>query len=105
MTWHTSLGRMDTLVGIPDAEGAAVDYAQLLDRARSMTAFGVPVVVASLDDIITSKEYARRRKDAEALPELRRLRAEQEGATEPPAAPQRSPQPPKQDCGWWQARE
>lgn len=79
MTWQTTLGRIDTLVGIPDSEGMPVDFHALLARARSMPIddLDVVVVVASLDDVITSKQYARRRKDREALPELRRI---QQGA-------------------------
>lgn len=74
MTWQTDLGRIDTLVGIPDGEGMPVDYDQLESRALAVAVEGTDVVVASLDDVITSKQYASRRKDAEALPELRRLR-------------------------------
>lgn len=76
MTWHSRLGRIDTLVGIPDAAGMPVDYSQLIERAVRDDSLGVVVAVTSLDDLITSKEFAGRRKDAEALPELRRIRSE-----------------------------
>lgn len=79
MTWQSRLGRIDTLVGIPDADGMPVDYSQLIERAVRDDSLGVAVAVTSLDDLITSKEYAGRRKDAEALPELRRIRAERRG--------------------------
>ncbi len=49
-------------------------FEALRARAHTIVAFDHAITVASLDDIITSKEYANRRKDAEALPELRRLR-------------------------------
>lgn len=76
VTWQSRLGRIDTLVGIPDSEGMPVDYSQLIERAVRDGSLGVAVAVTSLDDLITSKEFAGRRKDAEALPELRRIRAE-----------------------------
>lgn len=51
----------------------------LRKNAQTIVVFDRAITVASLDDIITSKQYANRRKDAEALPELRRLRdAEQQ---------------------------
>ncbi|MGI8938178.1 MAG: hypothetical protein ACR2JF_08205 [Iamia sp.] len=67
------------MVGIPDAEGMPVDYEQLTPRARVITdAHPMEVRVAGSRDIVTSKTYAGRRKDAEALPELRRLLRAQE---------------------------
>jgi hypothetical protein len=48
--------------------------------ATAMTIDGVRVLVASLDDVIASKEAAGRDKDFEALPQLIRLRQEQERA-------------------------
>jgi hypothetical protein len=48
--------------------------------ATAMTIDGVRVLVASLDDVIASKEAAGRDKDFEALPRLIRLRQEQEEA-------------------------
>lgn len=74
MTWRTDLGRLDTLVGIPDKDGMPVTYDQLSVRAERAALQGIQVLVAALDDVIVSKEYAARRKDAEALPQLRRLR-------------------------------
>lgn len=43
-----------------------------------MTIAGLAVLVASLDDVIPSKEAARREKDFEALPQLIRLRQQQQ---------------------------
>lgn len=74
MTWATDLGRLDTMVGIPDSEGLPVVYSDLVPRAEAIPVAGIVVDVASLDDVITSKEFAARAKDAKALPELRQLR-------------------------------
>lgn len=73
-TWHTTIGRIDTLVGIPDSEGMPVDFTQLDARAVTTEVGHLRVAVADLDDIITSKEFASRAKDQRALPELRRIR-------------------------------
>lgn len=77
LNWNTSLGQIDTLVGIPNADGEPVDFDQLLGRARAAQLGDVTVAVANLNDIITSKEYAGREKDHQALPELRRIEEEQ----------------------------
>ncbi len=74
MTWATDLGRVDTMVGIPDAEGLPVVYTDLAPRALVLPLDDIDVEVASLDDVITSKEFAGRSKDTRALPELRHLR-------------------------------
>ena len=72
--WNTDIGPLDVLVGIPNAQGLPVTFDALRENAQTIVAFDRAITVASLDDIITSKEYANRRKDAEALPELRHLR-------------------------------
>ena len=72
--WNTDIGPIDVLVGIPNGEGLPVTFDALRENAQTIVAFDRAITVASLDDIIASKEYANRRKDAEALPELRRLR-------------------------------
>ena len=78
-SWMTDIGPLDVLVGIPDSEGLPVTFDALREHAQTIVAFNRAITVASIDDIIVSKEYANRRKDAEALPELRRLRdAEQQ---------------------------
>ena len=74
MNWATRHGRVDTMVAIPDAEGLPVDYRELASRAEVLGLLGVEVEVASLEDVIISKEFAGRAKDALSLPELRRLR-------------------------------
>lgn len=84
MTWNTDIGRIDTLVGIPDSEGMPVDFQSLNERALQLRLGDSEVAVAALDDVITSKEFASRAKDRKALPELYRLRDAQR--PEPPAA-------------------
>jgi hypothetical protein len=51
-------------------------YAELVDRAEPFDVGGFMVQVASLDDIIRSKEAAGRAKDHGALPQLYALRDE-----------------------------
>lgn len=74
MTWATAHGRLDTMVGIPDTEGLPVLYEDLTQRSKVNHVAGFQVEIASLDDVITSKEFAGRAKDTQALPELRQLR-------------------------------
>jgi predicted nucleotidyltransferase len=59
-------------------------YEDLLPNAEWVTVRGYPVLVASLDDIIRSKELADRVKDHQTLDELRRFRDEQLRQTEGP---------------------
>ncbi len=49
-------------------------YAEWEAGATSVTVLGIPLLVASLDDIIRSKEVASRDKDRLQLPMLRALR-------------------------------
>ena len=51
-------------------------YPDLVARAERRDLGAVRVLVASLDDVIRSKEAAARNKDFEALPELHRLAAQ-----------------------------
>jgi hypothetical protein len=74
-TWRTSAGDFDVISQLPHGKRAYVDYDTLLGRAHQVTLYGVPVQVASLDDIITSKETVNRPPDRAALPELYHLRA------------------------------
>lgn len=48
-------------------------YGDLVAHAVVVPVFGVPVAVASLEDVIRSKEAANRPKDLRALPTLRQL--------------------------------
>ena len=59
-------------------------YDHLLSKAEWVSVSGYLVLVASLDDIIRSKELANRDKDHRALPELRRFRDEQRRQREGP---------------------
>ncbi len=60
------------------------DYSQWEIDATPVTVLGVPVQVASLDDIIRSKEAAGRDKDRLQLPMLRALQQRQHRIEEPP---------------------
>jgi len=66
----TRLGELD-LVMVPAGEAG---YAQLASRAVVVELHDVRVPLASLDDVIASKEAADRAKDRAALPILRALR-------------------------------
>jgi len=57
----------------PDGTGG---YADLVRRAVEVEVGGAQVKLASLDDIIRSKETSGRQKDLERLPHLRDLRRE-----------------------------
>jgi hypothetical protein len=72
-TWETRLGRVDTLVAIPDAEGMPVPHSELVRRSVFVRIGDLQVEVAGLADIVTSKEFASRAKDRQVLPELHRL--------------------------------
>ncbi|MGH7192235.1 MAG: hypothetical protein ACREJM_01735 [Candidatus Saccharimonadales bacterium] len=65
-----------------DPAGIA-DYSQWEIDATLVTVLGVPVQVASLDDIIRSKEAADRAKDRLQLPMLRALRRRQHRMEKP----------------------
>lgn len=64
---------LDLLADIPDRQGTRQKYEDLLARSSRIDADGVSIRVASLDDVIASKEWAGRAKDREALPELKEL--------------------------------
>ncbi len=81
-TWRTDAGSIDVLAAIPDLDGIDVGYAQLHERATRVSAGEIRVFVASLDDIIQSKQHADRAKDREALPELLELRRRLQGETD-----------------------
>lgn len=65
----TSHGDLDLTFRPAGTEG----FDDLSRGAEERVVEGVRVLVASLDDVVRSKEAAARRKDAEALPELYRL--------------------------------
>lgn len=72
-TWMTDAGPLDLLVELRDPEGGRHPYVDLAARATSVSVGELTIRVASLEDIIASKEYAARPKDLEALPELKAL--------------------------------
>ena len=78
-TWTTDAGPLDLLVELRDPSGGRHPYGDLASRALEVRVGDLIISVASLDDIIASKEYAGRRKDLEALPELQALRNEESG--------------------------
>lgn len=67
----TSFGEPDLTFSPSGTSG----YPDLVRSAVSRDVGGVQVEIAALADVIRSKEAAGRRKDAEALPELRALLA------------------------------
>lgn len=74
-TWRTSAGDIDVLLGIPrDGRWNLARYEQLRENAVLIEIGDRTVLVASLDDIVRSKEIADRPPDREALPELNELR-------------------------------
>ena len=70
LTFDTSAGRLDV---IPFAIGVG-DYLELAQRATELDLGGFTVTVASLDDVIASKEAAGRPKDLRRLEGLRAFR-------------------------------
>ena len=86
--WRTQAGDVDILLGIPSASRYELArYEQLITNATTIEVDGFRVAVASLADIIKSKEVADRRKDREALQELRMINdhsREHQPGDEPP---------------------
>lgn len=74
-TWTTDAGPIDVLADLPVADGRRT-YDELIRRADRRRVHGVVIHLAALDEIVASKEFANRTKDREALPELRRLQAD-----------------------------
>lgn len=73
--WRTSAGDVDVLLGIPGASRRdLLRYEELAKNAVELRIDRIRVLVASLTDIIRSKEVTGRPKDREALDELRSLR-------------------------------
>jgi hypothetical protein len=72
--WRTRAGDVDVLLGIPsNSRFELARYEQLIANATIIEVDGLVVAVASLADIIRSKEIADRPKDREALQELRMI--------------------------------
>lgn len=73
--WRTSAGDVDVLLGIPSSSRFELArYERLAEGAVQLEIDSLRVLVASLADIIRSKEIADRPKDRAALEELRSLR-------------------------------
>lgn len=73
-TWRTTAGDIDVLLGIPrDGRWNLARYDHLRENAVLLEIGDHTVLVASLQDIVRSKEVADRPPDREALPELREL--------------------------------
>jgi hypothetical protein len=69
----TDAGPLDILVELRDRVGGRHDYAELSARAVNYVVGDIAILLASLDDIVASKEFAARDKDRDALPELNEL--------------------------------
>ncbi len=73
--WRTTAGDVDVLLGIPSTSRFELArYEQLAEDAVELEIDSLRVQVASLGDIIRSKEISDRPKDRAALDELRTLR-------------------------------
>jgi predicted nucleotidyltransferase len=70
-TLLTDAGHVDVLAHVP----GVADFEALWDRAIEVMLFGVPVRVASLEDLSTMKAASGREKDRQDLSELQALRA------------------------------
>lgn len=88
-TWRTDAGDFDILADIPASDGQRLGYEVLAQRCTTAEVAGHQVLVAALDDVIASKEWANRPKDHEALPELHRLNMLRKSTK-----PQSNPDPP-----------
>lgn len=72
--WRTAAGDMDVLLGIPSASRRDLArYDQLVENALELRVDDLRILVASLADIIRSKEITDRPKDRAALTERRSL--------------------------------
>ncbi len=71
----TKFGDLDVVMS-PAGLGS---YSEIVKRSTSLTIEGVTIEVASLGDIVHSKEASNREKDRAALPALKRLLRRTEG--------------------------
>jgi predicted nucleotidyltransferase len=91
-TWRTPAGDVDILRNLP-APDRYVAYDDLVQRSKLVDLDGHRVRVASLEDLIVSKETVDRPTDREALPELRALRDRQQPPPPPPGPRPSGPGP------------
>lgn len=73
-TWLTDAGPLDLLVELWGPVRGRHACGDLVARATNVGAGNLMIRVASLDDVIVSKEYAAPLKDLDALPKLHDLR-------------------------------
>ena len=73
-TWMTDCGPIDLLAGLESTIHNFREFDSLNERARVFQGDGFSFRVASLSDVIESKEFFDRPKDRVALEELRRIR-------------------------------
>lgn len=93
-TWRTPNGDVDVLLGIPKAKNwQLAQYRQLNENAVILDVGDQQVLIASLEDIIRSKEIADRPADHAALPELRELLARQHTSPAQSHPPSNEPLP------------
>lgn len=83
-TWTTDAGWFDVLTDMPNRGGEHLRYEQLAPRALTVELGGVTVRLAALEDVISSKEWADRPKDHDALPELHAMYDRLARAEQPP---------------------
>jgi hypothetical protein len=79
-TLMTGAGPLDLLVELRDRAGGRHDFVDLSARAVGYEVGELTVLLASLEDIVASKEFAGRDKDRDALPELNELLRRQQGS-------------------------
>jgi hypothetical protein len=99
-TWRTVAGDLDVISHLPHGKRGYLQYEALAARAEHVILYELHVAIATLDDIIVSKETVGRTPDHEALPELYRLQAERTVAEaesrDPPAQPRNQPETGRQ---------
>ena len=59
-TWMTDAGPLDLLIELRDRDGGRHDFVDLAARAVGYEIGELTVLLASLDDIVASKEFAGR---------------------------------------------
>lgn len=74
-TWMTDAGPLDLLAELRDRDGGRHSYGELATRSVRYVVGGLTVSLASLDDIVTSKEFAGREKDRAGLSRAARATA------------------------------
>ncbi len=95
--WRTRAGDIDVLLGIPQqSRWQLAQYEHLKQHAVAVKIESAHVLIASLEDIVRSKEIADRPKDQEALPELRELLSKQRSSRRSSLTPPNDASRPRQ---------